>query len=149
MALNPPASVLEEYSDRFLILDFDHLFVTASLREEIWLIQRRDDPVLLRRVLADADSFFPWKDHGSGELQRLSGGQRVVLACLLMISLIREKGRLGTKILLKNVLESLSPKNQRLLKTEFQKLCASSASEVYVYSDETIRPVLFDESNRR
>ncbi len=144
VALDAPQRILDAYSKRFLVLDFDHLFVSASLREEIWLLQGKDDPELLARILSEMAEFFPAKQttqNRHGEFQRYSGGQQAVVAALLIIALIIDNQLHGQKIMMRNVLESLSPGNHKSLLMKFEELRRSHGVELYLLKGDAVQPV--------
>ena len=141
IALDAPQRILDAYSKRFLVLDFDHLFVSASLREELWLLQGKDDPKLLARILSETARFFPALQNRHGEFQRYSGGQQAVVAALLIIALITDNRLHGQKILMRNVLESLSTGNRQSLLMKFEKLRRSHGVELHLLKGDTVQPV--------
>ena len=57
MAIYDLSGTLSEYGDGFLILEFNHLFISSSIREEVWLLQRKDDPPLINKVIQAAREF--------------------------------------------------------------------------------------------
>jgi len=142
VAFDAPQRVLDAHSDHFLVLDFDHLFVSASLHEEIWLLKGEDDPLLRDRVLADAAAFFPEANNNpNGEFARYSGGQRAAVALLLIMALVVDNHRHGLKILLRNVLESLSTANRAAMLGKLHNLHRSHGLELYLLKGDAVQPV--------
>jgi hypothetical protein len=142
VTLDAPQRILELHSDLFLVLDIDHLFVSASLHEEIWLLKGEDDPLLRDRILAEAAAFFPdTSNNPNGEFARYSCGQRAAVALLLIMALIVDNHRHGLKILLRNVLESLSTANRAALLGKLHDLRRSNGLELYLLKGDAARPV--------
>ena len=48
--------LLDRYAGEFLILDYNHLFVSGSLREEVWLLRQADDQALVAEILRSAEA---------------------------------------------------------------------------------------------
>jgi hypothetical protein len=114
--LYPLDQLLAEHGAEYLVLDFNHLFISSTLREEIWLLRQRDDPAIMDRVIAEAGEFGIGGVRAERELHAYSGGEQAILACLLILATVEAAGVQGCKLLLYGLLESLSVENRdRLL----------------------------------
>ena len=113
---------LNNHSCQYLILDYNHLFVSSSLREEIWLLRRKNDAAILSQVLAAAQPFGIRKVSADRALATYSGGEQAILACLLIMSFIEVNQLSGLQLLLINVLESISSNNRINLLKIFKNL---------------------------
>ena len=122
---------LKQHSRQFLILDYNHLFVSSSLREEIWLLRRQNDTTLLSRVLDDARAFGIREIAADRALATYSGGEQALLACLLFMAFVKERRLSGVRLLLINVLESISSANRIELLKMFTGL--SSTHELKIF----------------
>ena len=122
MAIYDLKQNLQDYGHEFLILDFNHLFVAATLREEIWLIKGQNEETLLATLLREASEFSITAISGDRELESYSGGEKAILACLLVLAMIRSNDRYGAKVLLINILESLSEMNRSTMLHKFSDL---------------------------
>ena len=124
---------LAKCGDEFLVLDFNRLFVSSTLREEAWLLSQRDDPELIRDVIFGASAFGIEGIRPDRDLITYSGGEQAILAALLALATIKSKDLAGRKVLLYNVLDSLSQDNrQRLIKTF---AAARSSQQVALYAN--------------
>lgn len=133
--------VLDRYGKEFLILDFNHLFFAATLREEIWLLRRRNDPALLASILAAARELPIHGVAPDRDLATYSGGEQAVLACLLAIALIRANGVRGVKVLLFNLMDSLSEQSRSRLAVHFADSRAAQGTRFFVNQGERIEAV--------
>ena len=122
MAIYNLGSVLNKYGDDFLILEFNHLFISASIREEIWLLQRRADPALMEKIMQEAKEFSIYDVNADKDFETYSGGQKAILGCLLTLALIRSQKIHGLKLLLNNVMDSLSDDNRLKLLSKFEEM---------------------------
>ena len=57
MAIYNLDAILNTYGDEYLILEFNHLFISSSIREEVWLLQRTDDDAMVKKIMQDAEEF--------------------------------------------------------------------------------------------
>ena len=120
------------YDKDYLIVDFDHLFIAATLREEIWLLQSRNDHELIDEIIRAASAFTMLEVAPDRNLDLYSTGQQAILACLLVMAVIRANNRHNLKLLLNHVLESISPANRRRLLLEFDRLRASHGIRLFI-----------------
>jgi hypothetical protein len=125
MAIYDLDAILDKYGDSHLILDFNHLFISSSIREEVWLLQRKNDSALIDWIIQQAAEFKFLEVDPDRNFTTYSGGQQVILGCLLTIALIRERECRGVKFLLNNVLDSVSDDNRAKLMRSFETICAS------------------------
>jgi hypothetical protein len=125
MAIYDLDGVLKKYGDSFLILEFNHLFIAASIREEVWLLQRRDDAALIQKVMYEAEEFNIREVNADKDFETYSGGQKAIIGCLLAMAVIRDKNIHGLKLLLNNILDSVSDDNRSKLDRKFKKICST------------------------
>lgn len=112
--------ILTAYFDGYLILDFNHLFIASSLREEIWLLQQKDDMALLHAISDKARQFGIADIRSDKDFETYSGGQRAILCCLLVLTIVQTLGVRDVRVLLRNILESLSRENKKMLLDQFR-----------------------------
>ena len=93
MAIYDLDAILNRYGDGFLILEFNHLFISSSIREEVWLLQRRADPVLVENIMREAEEFSIYDVKADKDFDTYSGGQKAILGCLLTLAVIRSQKR--------------------------------------------------------
>ncbi len=125
MAVSDIKTLLNAYDGQYLILDYNHLFVSGSLREEVWLLRRADEPALVSEILEAARTFGIQEASAEKGFDTYSGGQQAILGCLLVMALIRAGGVRGIKLLLSNVMDSISGENRRRLRVLFTEMAAS------------------------
>ena len=128
--------LLKKYGDQFLILEFNHLFVTSSIREEVWLLQRKNDLALIDRIIQEAAEFDMHEVDADRDFETYSGGQKAILACVLTLALIRTRETGGLKLLQINILDSVSDENRLKLMQIFEKLRASHDVRLFTQKDD-------------
>jgi hypothetical protein len=121
MAIYDLKQTLRDYGQEYLILDFNHLFVAATLHEEVWLLRGQNDTAILADILDEAAQFNLTAISADRDLESYSGGEQVILACLLVLAMVRSGAYPDTKVLLINMLESLSEKNRSTMLEKFAR----------------------------
>jgi hypothetical protein len=124
--------LLDSRGDEFLVLDYNHLFVADTIREEVWLLQHKDDDALLKVIMDAAKDFNIREANVDKDVDTYSGGQRAILACLVALAVIRAKNRRGTKLLLNNILNSISDDNREILCDKFAQGYADHDIRVFI-----------------
>jgi DNA repair exonuclease SbcCD ATPase subunit len=122
MAIYNLDGLLDKYSGEFLILEFNHLFISSSIREEIWLLQRKNDSPLIDKIVQAAREFSIEEVNDERDFETYSGGQKAILAFLLILALIDNRKIHGLKLLLNNVLDSVSEENRSKLMQKFEEI---------------------------
>lgn len=129
------AKLLQKYGDKFLVLEFNHLFISSSIREEVWLLQRKNDLTLIDRITRDAAEFDLYEVDADRNLETYSGGQKAILGCLLTLALIRNRQTSGLKLLLNNILDSVSDENRVKLVQTFKRMRTSHDIRVFTHKN--------------
>ena len=141
MAIYNLGSVLNKYGDGFLILEFNHLFISASIREEVWLLQRRADPALVEKIMQEAKEFSIYDVNADKDFETYSGGQKAILGCLLTLALLRSQKIHGLKLLLNNVMDSLSDDNRLKLLSKFEEMRATHDIRLFTGKTDGIQEI--------
>ena len=144
MAVSDLNTILAKWGQTYLILDISCLFVASSLREEVWLYCHRDNPDILVDIERASETFKIRGVNPDRELTTYSGGEQAILACLLMIALIRALNVTKTRLLLSGILESVSRDNRLLLRQFFEPLTQSHQISLYRSLDGVIESVLWE-----
>ncbi len=144
MLLSRLQHTLNRLGRSYLILDVNCLFVAASLREEMWLYLQREDADLLAHVSRSAEAFNIRGVTPDRELVTYSGGEQAILACLLILSLVRALDVKEIQVLLCGVLESVSRENRRRLCRQFELAAQTHPVGVYRMQDSQIKKVAMD-----
>ena len=147
MAIYDLDGLLGKYSDEFLILEFNHLFISSSIREEIWLLQRKNDSPLIDKILQAAREFGIQEVSDQRDFETYSGGQKAILACLLTLALIYDRKIHGLNILLNNVLDSVSEENRSKLVQKFEEICLTHNTRLFTEKDGHIQEILIGNGN--
>ena len=142
MAIYNLDAILKTYGETFLILDFNHLFISSSIREEIWLLQRTDDIAMVREIMHEAEEFGIHDAKGNKDFDTYSGGQKAILGCLLIIAVIRDRKINGLKLLLNNVLNSVSEDNRSKLFTKFRAIRSTHNVRLFTHKIDQIQEIL-------
>jgi hypothetical protein len=137
MAIYNLGPILNRYGDGFLILEFNHLFISSSIREEVWLLQRRADPALVEKIMREAQEFSIYDAKADKDFDTYSGGQKAILGCLVTLAVIRSQKIHGLKLLLNKVLDSLSDDNRLKLFSKFEEI--RSTHDIRLYTDKKDR----------
>jgi hypothetical protein len=141
MAIYNLGSILKTYGDGYLILDFNHLFISSSIREEVWLLQRTDDDAMVKKIMHEAKEFDIRDANGNKDFDTYSGGQKAILSCLLIITVIRNQKINGLKLLLNNVLDSVSEDNLPKLFTKFEAIRSTHNIRMFTDKDDHIQEI--------
>lgn len=131
MAIYQLQSMLDRYADDYLVLEINHLFVSSTLREEIWLLQKTEDADLLQQVIRRGRAYGLAEISADRNLETYSGGQKAIVACLLVMTAVACRNIRNLRILLINVLESISGETRRQLIEDFQQLTTSHRIRVF------------------
>ena len=134
---------LNHHSRQYLVLDYNHLFVSSSLREEIWLLRRKNDAAILSRVLDAAQTFGIRNASADRALTTYSGGEQAILACLLIMTFIDLNRLSGLQLLLINVLESISSTNRINLLKIIDELGHVHALKVFCAREQQIEELTY------
>ena len=141
MAIYNLDAILNRYGDGFLILEFNHLFISSSIREEVWLLQRRADPALVAEIMREAQEFSIYDVNADKDFDTYSGGQKAILGCLLTLALIRSQKIHGLKLLLNNVLNSLSDDNRLKLFSKFAEMRSTYDTRLFTDKKDRIQEI--------
>lgn len=136
--------LIQAYGADWLVLDFNHLFISTSLREEVWLLQHKDDHAIATEVIAEAARFGIEGVNADRELHTYSGGEQAILACLLVMAVIKANDVHGVKVLLYNVLESLSADNRAMLVGRFADRQRTHGVRAFTHDGKQLREVTVD-----
>ncbi len=142
MAIYNLDDLLDKYSGEFLILDFNHLFISSSIREEVWLLQRKNDTPMIEKIMQAAREFNIHDVSDDRDLETYSGGQKAILACLLTLTLIVERNMHGLKLLLNNILDSVSDDNRSKLVRKFQEICTTHAVKLFTEKNGQLHEIM-------
>jgi DNA repair exonuclease SbcCD ATPase subunit len=139
--------LLDQYSGEFLILEFNHLFISSSIREEVWLLQRKNDPLLIDKIMQAAREFNVLEVSEERDFETYSGGQKAILACLLIMALIADRKIHGLKLILNNILDSVSEENRSKLMQKFEEICPTHNIRLFTEKDGHIQEIYIGNGN--
>jgi len=142
MAIYNLDDLLDKYSGEFLILEFNHLFISSSIREEVWLLQRKNDPHLIDKIMQAAREFNIHEVSDDRDFETYSGGQKAILACLLTLTLIGDRKIHGLKLLLNNILDSVSEENRSKLIRKFKEICSTRDIKLFTEKNGQIQEII-------
>ena len=141
MAIYNLDGLLKKYSEEFLILEFNHLFISSSIREEVWLLQRKNDSQLIDKIVQAAREFGIQEVSDERDFETYSGGQKAILACLCTLALIDERKIHGLNLLLNNVLDSISEENRSKLVQKFEEFRPTHNIRLFTEKDGHIQEI--------
>ncbi len=147
MAIYNLDSLLDKYGGEFLILEFNHLFISSSIREEVWLLQRKNDSALIDKIMQAAREFNIHEVSDDRDFETYSGGQKAILGCLLTLGLIRDRKIHGLKLLLNNILDSVSEENRSKLVQKFEEIRPTHNIRLFTEKDGHIQEILSGNGN--
>lgn len=142
MAIYSLDGLLDQYNGEFLILEFNHLFISSSIREEIWLLKRQNDSPLIDKVMQAAREFDIHEVSEDRDFETYSGGQKAIIACLLTLALIGNRKIRGLKLLLNNILDSISEENRSKLLRKFEEIRSTSGIKVFTEKNGRIQEII-------
>ena len=147
MAIYNLDAILNRYSNEYLILDFNHLFISSSIREEVWLLRRKPDIALVEEIMREAQEFGIYDTNEDKDVDTYSGGQKAILGCLLTLGVIRRQQIHGLKLLLNNVLDSLSDDNRSKLLTKFEEIQSTRHIRLFSSEKSHIQEIILKDGN--
>jgi hypothetical protein len=147
MAIYNLDGLLDKYSSEFLILEFNHLFISSSIREEVWLLQRKNDSALIDKIMQAAREFNIHEVSDDRDFETYSGGQKAILGCLLTLGLIRDRKIHGLKLLLNNILDSVSEENRSKLVQKFEEIRPTHNIRLFTEKDGHIQEIFLANGN--
>ncbi len=147
MAIYNLDGLLDKYSGEFLILEFNHLFISSSIREEVWLLQRKNDSPLIDKIVRAAREFNIHEVSDERDFETYSGGQKAILACLLTLALIGDRKIQGLKLLLNNILDSVSEENRSKLVQKFEEIRSTHNIRLFTEKDGHIQEIFTTNGN--
>jgi hypothetical protein len=147
MAIYNLDGLLDKYSGEFLILEFNHLFISSSIREEVWLLQRKNDSALIDKIMQAAREFNIHEVSDDRDFETYSGGQKAILGCLLTLGLIRDRKIHGLKLLLNNILDSVSEENRSKLVQKFEEIRLTHNIRLFTEKDGHIQEIFLTNGN--
>ncbi|MGD2022511.1 MAG: hypothetical protein PVH74_13205 [Desulfobacterales bacterium] len=147
MAIYNLDAILNTYGDEYLILDFNHLFISSSIREEVWLLRRKPDMALVEEIMREAKEFGIYDMNEDKDFDTYSGGQKAILGCLLTLAVIRSQEIHGLKLLLNNVLDSLSDDNRSKLLTKFEEIQSTRHIRLFSSEKSHIQEIILKDGN--
>jgi len=142
MAIYNLDGLLDKYSSEFLILEFNHLFISSSIREEVWLLQRKNDSPLIDKIIQAAREFNINEVSDDRDFETYSGGQKAILACLLTLTLIGDRQIHGLKLLLNNILDSVSEENRSKLIQKFKEISSTLDLKLFTEKNGHIHEII-------
>jgi len=142
MAIYSLDGLLDQYNGEFLILEFNHLFISSSIREEVWLLKRQNDSPLIDKVMQAAREFDIHEVSEDRDFETYSGGQKAIIACLLALALIGDRKIRGLKLLLNNILDSISEENRSKLLRKFEEIRSTSGIKVFTEKNGRIQEII-------
>ena len=142
MAIYNLNGLLDKYNGEFLILEFNHLFISSTIREEVWLLQRKNDPSLLEDIMQAAREFDIHEVSEDRDFETYSGGQKAILACLLTMTLVGARKIHGLKLLLNNILDSISAENRSKLMGKFKEFCSTRDIALFTEKNGHIQEII-------
>ena len=131
MAVYGLKRLMNDYGDEFLLLEYNHLFVSDTIREEIWLFQRKNDTRLIAKIIDSAAELDIPDASADRAFHTYSGGQQAILACLLVMAAIRAAKLQGVKLLLHNIIDSISKENRSILYRRFREIRETNSVDFY------------------
>ena len=75
------------------------------------------------------------------DFETYSGGQKAILACLLTLALISDREIHGLKILLNNILDSISEENRFKLMRQFKDICSTRDIKLFTEKNGRIQEI--------
>jgi hypothetical protein len=81
------------------------------------------------------------------DFETYSGGQKAILACLLTWTLIGDRKVHGLKLLLNNILDSVSEENRSKLMQKFEEICPTLNIRLFTEKDGHIQEIFAGNGN--
>lgn len=107
-------NLLKKYSEDYLLIDFNYLFISTCIKDEAILLGGEKADQVTEIVMKYLDK-YDFDIDITRDLSTYSGGERVIIACVLLIVLAEVAELDILRILFVNIFESLSKNNKGLL----------------------------------
>lgn len=141
MAIYKLKQLLNQYGNDYLVIEYNHLFVSDSIREEVWLLRCKNDEKLVEEIIQAAREFDIHDVSGDRAFYTYSGGQQAILGCLLVLTAIRAGEIHGRKLLLNNIMNSISDENHLKLHRRFGQIRATHAVRFFITDNGRIEEI--------
>jgi len=125
--------IIKSYGKDYLILDFDNIFITDSIEDEIIMYFPKDK---LKIALADIEEIILKVFHINSynrkkSLSKYSGGEKSIICFALIMTVIKTNQIHELKIIFNNIIESLSENNLSIIKEQITLL--NKETNLYIY----------------
>ena len=97
---------------------------------------------MIDKVIQAAREFGIHDVSADREFETYSGGQKAILACLLTLALIRDRKINGLKLLLNNILDSISAENRSKLLQKFKEICSTRDIKLFTEKNGCIQGII-------
>jgi len=114
------SEIIDSYGKDYLILDFDSIFITDKIEDEmIMYFPKKNLKEALRDFEAMLLKLFNISSYDRGKsLSKYSGGERSII-CFCLITIVIKKNIIhNLKIIFNNIIESLSTNNRLIIKDQ-------------------------------
>lgn len=125
--------MIDSYGKDYLILDFDNIFITDSIEDEIIMYFPKDK---LKIALADIEElllkvFYINSYDRKKSLSKYSGGEKSIICFALIMTVIKINQIHNLKIIFNNIIESLSENNRLIIKKQMALLNKETNISIY------------------
>ena len=114
------SEIIARYGNDYLILDFDHIFITDKIEDEIimYFPKTHQEEALaeIEGLLLKVFAIHSYDRKKS--LSKYSGGEKSILCFCLIITVIKTNCIKNLKIIFNNIIESLSENNRSIMKQQ-------------------------------
>jgi hypothetical protein len=101
----------------------------------------------VEEIMREAKEFGIYDMNEDKDFDTYSGGQKAILGCLLTLAVIRSQEIHGLKLLLNNVLDSLSDDNRSKLLTKFEEIQSTRHIRLFSSEKSHIQEIILKDGN--
>jgi len=112
--------IYSKYSEKYFILDFDHLFVSTTICDEAIIFGGKQSSSLVNETKKILLSEYSINLNENQNLSEYSGGQRVIISLIFYMLVFKVKMIKPPQLLLINIIESLSEENHKAILNTYE-----------------------------
>ena len=137
-------NLIEKYGNDYLVIDFNNIFLTENISDEMMIYlsdkQLRDAISLAEKQITETFKITSYKRNKS--LSRYSGGEKSLICCSIISSIIKTKSISSINILFVNILESLSKNNLDIIQEKIRQHNIENRINYYKLQENDLIPIV-------
>lgn len=129
-------SYIDTYGKKYLIIDFNNLFISSTIREEIYLLSFEEKRAVIKLFNNEMQSIDISPIDIDRDLTNFSGGERAIISIILILCIIIVRQLNNVRILLIDILPSLSKSKKKMIQNAYRRYTGMYNINLFI-NDET------------